>query len=382
MAYIKIKFRFWSIQPVFHIYDFHYYLSRPGIIHDDLPIKNRYCNFSDIETVKYESLSILKIDQFTRFIRKHFLRNQENKFLPKKQNILPYFEGHNSQSFFSFYTEPEIFTDKKTGELINSYRMISVMTSRPLHISLYERKRNITNFDVYYVDYLCVDKEKRKAGIAPQIIQTHHYNQRHANKEIQVSLFKREGELTGIVPLCIYKTYGYNLDYWVKPTEFDATISLVECGTTNIHYYLDFLRENTNRFDLFIAPEISNILELIKTKNIFIYMLLREDTIQAIYLFKKSCTEMRKGKEAITLFASINILKKKQTDIFIQGFVLSLFKICERFSAFKYVLIEEVSDNYLVLNELKNSEFNNPTAYFFYNYRCHTINAKRSLIIC
>ena len=33
----KVKFRFWSIQPVFHFYNLYYWFSPPGIIQHDIP---------------------------------------------------------------------------------------------------------------------------------------------------------------------------------------------------------------------------------------------------------------------------------------------------------------------------------------------------------
>ena len=43
--YIKIKYRFWTLQPVYHVYDFHYFFYRYGVIMKELPEKNKYCNF-------------------------------------------------------------------------------------------------------------------------------------------------------------------------------------------------------------------------------------------------------------------------------------------------------------------------------------------------
>ena len=43
-AFIKIKFRFWSIQPVFHFYNLWYWMFPPGIIDQSIPEKNKYTN--------------------------------------------------------------------------------------------------------------------------------------------------------------------------------------------------------------------------------------------------------------------------------------------------------------------------------------------------
>ena len=43
--YIKLKYPFWSSQPVFHMYDFYYWFFSPGYINKDLPEKNKFTNF-------------------------------------------------------------------------------------------------------------------------------------------------------------------------------------------------------------------------------------------------------------------------------------------------------------------------------------------------
>jgi ribosomal protein S18 acetylase RimI-like enzyme len=83
------------------------------------------------------------------------------------------------------------FNQLRSGgfSLIEDKKIIGIMTSRPIHIAINNNDKD-AKFDAYYVDYLCVDKMFRKKGIAPQIIQTHEYNQRHLNKNIVVSLFR------------------------------------------------------------------------------------------------------------------------------------------------------------------------------------------------
>jgi len=325
------------------------------------------------------------MDKFVKFTRKNYLQNKDNKFVPEKANIMPYFEGHNASSFFTLYYEPDILIESKKGTTVTDKRLISVITARPLHVSF---KNGTPSFDTYYVDYLCVDKLKRKSGVAPQMIQTHHYNQRHMNRNIHVSLFKREGELTGIVPICLYKTYAFSMARWSSPPVFAATISLIECGKTNIHHLVDFLNQpaiSKKKFDIMIIPEISSILELIKTNNIYIYLLIIDDNIEAAYFFKKSCTHIKIDQEALILFASVNSLEKKLDDIFVHGYKVALYKICERFSNYKYAVIEDIADNHLILNDLlirSKPDFINPTAYFFYNYIFHTTPSSRAFIVC
>jgi hypothetical protein len=224
----------------------------------------------------------------------------------------------------------------------------------------------------------------RKKGIAPQIIQTHHYNQRHHNRQIVISLFKREDELTGIVPLCVYNTYGFDMVGWNKPLDLMPQITLVECGKSNIHHLWDFMRENlASKFDICIQCEISNVMELIRSRNIYIYMIIEDGEVKSAYFYRKTCTFIREKCEALCCFASINCFSKKETDIFIHGYKVALWKICEQ-AGFKFAVVEEMSDNYLVVDALKmrtKPEIISPTAYFFYNFAYHTFQPNKTFIM-
>jgi predicted GNAT family acetyltransferase len=252
------------------------------------------------------------------------------------------------------------------------------MTSRPLHVTIHNR--DDASFDVYYVDHLCVDTMYRKRGIASQIIQTHHYNQRHHNRKIAVSLFKREDVLTGIVPLCVYSTYGFDMETWRKPIDLVSYIALVECGKTNIHILLDFLQEQTSWFDICIIPEVSNIVNLIATKNIFIYMIVIDNKVKCAYFFRKLCTFIRDKCEAIGCFASIN---NYDNDVFIHGYKVALWNICEK-EGCSFAVVENISHNHILINNLKiktKPSIESPTAYFFYNFAYHTFSSQRTLIL-
>lgn len=379
--YIRIKYGFWVIQPVFHVYDVNYMFNPPGIIQHSLPDKNKYTNFKDIDTIVFSELTSIQKTRFANLIRENYLQNKDNIFSPQLENIVPYFIGYNDKSFISFYYKDENMIDLKKGNMITDRKIISAITSRPLNVLINNDKNNKnTNFRVYYVDYLCVDKLYRKKGIAPQIIQTHNYNQRYLNKNIVVSLFKREDELTGIVPLCVYSTYGFQVDKWTKPAELSGEYKLLEINSTNFRFVYDFIRVNNSKFDIVINTDVANILELIKTKNIFVYAILCDEKIICCYFYRKSCVQIEKGLEVLSCFASICDCEE---NIFIQGFKISFWKIsAENF--FGFCGIENVSNNNIIINNiiLKTKPLIvSPTAYFFYNFAYPTFNSEKVLII-
>lgn len=377
--YIRLKYGFWFLQPVFHIYDYSYYFKPPGIIEDLLPKKNKYTNFKNIDTIIFSNLTSIQKQRFINLIKSHYLQNKDNVFSPFSNNIIPYFTSHNDNSFVSFYYDDNMIVDIKNGNVINDKKIIGSMTSRPINIKI-NNSDNDAKFMAYYVDYLCVDCDHRKKGIAPQLIQTHHYNQRYNNKKIVVSLFKREDELTGIVPLCVYSTYGFPVDKWSKPNDLYNEYKLLEINSQNFRFLYDFILSNYDKFDIIINTEITNILELIKTKNIFIYALICDEIIQCCYFFRKSCVQIEKGLEVLSCFASICNCDE---NIFIQGFKISFWKIAAE-NNFGFSAIENISHNDIIINNIMLKTIPiiiSPTAYFFYNFAYPTFKSSNVLIV-
>jgi len=381
MAIIKIKFKFWALQPVFHIYDIRYMFFPPGIISHELPIENKYCNFKNIETITYNKISDLKMTKCSNFIRRHYLQNNENVFLPKKENIIPYFLYHKHVSIFSFYTETINILEQKTGDIIQDSKLIGIMTTRPINIKINNANVSDANFVAYYVDYLCVDKLYRKKGIAPEIIQTHHYTQRRINKNVVVSLFKRDGQLTGIVPLCVYNTYGFSVNKWGKPKNIDGMYKLLEITPQNFHLLLDFIKSNSHKFDIIINSDIPNLVELLKTNNIFIYVILYEDQMKGAYFYRKTCVFIEKNMEILSCFASINDCEDQT--VFIQGFKCSFWTIADK-NYFGFATVENISHNDIIIKHLlirNHPKIISPTAYFFYNFAYYTFKPQNVLFI-
>jgi len=383
IMYFRIKYGFWISQPVFHCYDICYMFFPRGIINDELPEINKYTNLINIKTTIYSEISELKITQFLNFIKLNYLRNGDNMFIPKKESLTCYFKGHMFPSFFSFYTEDYLIQDLNNNTTITEDKIIGLMTSRPLHVTInnINKKQKIKNtFYVYYADYLCVDMNYRKKGIAPQIIQTHEYNQRHKNPNICVSLFKREDELTGIMPLCIYKTYGFPVFKWRKPHELSAIYSIIEISKQNMYLLIEFINEN--KFDIIIMPEVSNLLELINTKNLFVYVIIFNDRICSAYFFKKSCTFVEKDMEVLNCIASINngVL---DNNIFIHGFKIIFWNISEKYN-FGFSAIEDISYNNIIIENIllkTKPQIISPCAYFFYNFAYPTFKADKTFIL-
>jgi hypothetical protein len=380
--FVRLKYKFWALQPVFHFYDVYYWFINVGVIRKELPEKNKYVSLKKIKTFEYEKIDELTKKQIVTLIKLNYFRNNDNKYDPKEENIIPYFVGHNTKTFWSYFVEPELLIDNKTGKTIEENKIIGVMTSRPLHVKINSSRKD-SEFDIYYVDYLCVNKNWRKKNIAPQLIQTHEYNQSHNNKKICVSLFKREEELTGIIPLTVYKTYCFNMKNWGPPEQLNAKITILTGDKQNMYYLYNFINEVKNNWDIVIYPEISNVIELVSTNNLFVKMLVIDGNIEAVYIFRKTCTYIEKDKEILSCIASVNgsVLTREE---FIKGFKVSLWSIIKDHSNFRYLTIEDISDNMCIINNIcirTHPMVISPMAYFFYNFAYSPFKSEKSLII-
>lgn len=365
-SYIKIKYQFWNIQPVFHYYNIFYWLSTNKIINLELPSINKYCNLREIQTYKYTDLTTIDKQYIVNFLKKYFLRTNEVNYLPDIETFESNFENHIYPSFISIYSKDTTLFDYSKNNTIDFKEIISVMTTRPLYITLYKN-----NFSVYYVDHLCVHHAYRKKGIAPQIIQTHELNQRHQNKNIKVSLFKREGEINGIVPLVFYYTYGYKKISVYKI--HDSSITALDINETSLNKFLDFFKINKGYFDCSITPHLSNLISLIKSKSIFIYILKQNETILCSYIFKNNDT-LYNNKKNVECISSINGITNDKNNLFYKGFTLAYYSISKKIKS-KTLLIENVSHNNQIIQQIKDKCFlYSPTAFFLYNYVARTVN--------
>ena len=96
----KIKFQFWSRQPVFHIHNLKYWLIPPGIIQHHKPEKDKFYEIN-VKFIEMYNLNAQKKALITKFIGSHYMPHKYEKYVPTKKSIISYFNGHNNKSYLS-----------------------------------------------------------------------------------------------------------------------------------------------------------------------------------------------------------------------------------------------------------------------------------------
>jgi hypothetical protein len=162
---------------------------------------------------------------------------------------------------------------------------------------------------------------------------------------------------------------------WTKPQSLPSVdgIRLIDITIQNMNILWDFLKEvedEKNRiFDISIKQDVGNMIELVKTNNIFIKVILSNTSkVCAAYFFRKSCVLIEDTLEILTCYASI---KSSVADkLFIHGFKIGFWDIAAKYS-FGYAAVENLSHNHIIIEDLVRKtrpSVINPCAYFFYNF--------------
>lgn len=370
-AFIKIKFHFWSIQPVFHIYDLYYWIRPNQIVEPALPEINKYVNLIDIKTKKVEDLTDLETSRFCSFLKSFYLRTKHTNYVPEPRHVMEYLKGSNHPSFVSMYKTPKLLFDAEGA--IADDELSSVISARPLHVTL----KNQRTFPTYYVDNLCVNPAMRKQGVAPKAIQTLYYDIRRGNKKINTCLFKREGEMTAIVPLTTFRCKGYKLNHIIETPLPHASMQVIEITKQNLTLLADFIAQRRPHLDCAIVPDITSIANIIKSGNIAVYGIIENGKLISVYLLRDAASEYD-GKRAMEAVSSLNACHHQ--DIFISGFTTAIHRAAKKWKC-DLVLVDGLGGNGLLTKSLGAEPFLvSPSAFFLYNYATFTVPPEKCFI--
>lgn len=218
--YTRLRYPFWSRQPVYHSWDVKYWIGSGTVIKLNLPIVNRYVNLETVETRKANTLSEIQKNQVLELVRSNYLRTDLINYKPTKTDFFAYLMS--DQSYVSTWSD-----DKLKG----------VLTCRSLEAAL--PSHGVCK--IGYVDNLTVMKGFRKKGIAPELIQTYLYHNANSKGSYDVHIFKREGQHNiPIVPLVEYETWYYYSYQLSKPSKNISQCGVNELASIHSHLQTDF----------------------------------------------------------------------------------------------------------------------------------------------
>jgi hypothetical protein len=381
--YIKIRFPFWNLQPVFHTYDYwRYFYWTPFIIYKYLPIKTKYCDFDQVKTIPYLECSQKDKTDTINLLQCYYLKSDRILHTVNTEYLHHYMTGYNEPTYISLYKDKHYSTTDISGNttIIVSETPIGCIVSRPANVFFRPTlKEDIyTKSPIYYMDFLCVHRDKDIKTISRKLLQTHEYNQRKKNPSVLVTLIKKEVDLfAGVIPCVSFDTttfYLRNINFPPTPPHFQIVRVLKE----NLDLLANFLYIQTHAdfkfdscfFDLCVIPDLGSLLSLIKAELLYVYCMKRDDQIYGIYFIKDLKTQFE-DVEGETLHCIASVSNSNNPGVFYLGFLHSLQHIIKDKKTYKMLLFEGIGHNLLLLDSWQQKHtpiFKTATAYYLFNY--------------
>ncbi len=370
--YVKVKYKFWSIQPVFQVYNLKYWLWPPGIIQHKMPPKTKYYNWR-IEFDTFANTSTEKKELFYFLIKTHYLNEKKAKYNPPKTGVLEYFKSHTNSCYLSLYFE--YYPTPKASDIEFNKKLIACMTSRRLKGHIYNNELTVS-----YVDFLCVHSKKRKQGFAPKQIYTHYYKAREKNTS-PIMMFKREGNVNFLTPLTVYYAYAFSTKIWNRANfQLPNNISCYLVTTQNFELLVHYMKEVKSHFSLFVMPDFSHLKNLIQHSLIIPCVLMDKSQVCGVYFYRNPYTSYG-GEESIECLGSY--CSKGYEEIFLESFQNTIVLIQKKYK-FSIIIIENISYNTKLIKAIMDKDIPKwkcPMAYYFYNFAYRPFYSPNVLII-
>lgn len=379
---IKIKYPFWNTQPVFHYYDYWRYLYRePFAIYRYVPLKTKFCDFEQVFTFPYLECSRKQKQQLLNLIQCYYLPSDHIIHNTTEADLNIALTGFQEPSYVSFYYEKVKVSDPGTVSLQDyNEEPIGCITTIPVNMFFLPTLREPEYIEkkLYFVNSLVVNRNRDQQKINRSLLQTHEYNQRVMNPTIQSTIIKKEVDLLdGVIPCVELDTTTFYIKE-VKFPSLPANNVVTEINNDNFVLLDDSLkhmlnintRSRTYNFNMIILSDITNVYNLIKTEQLFVYILRVEQQVLGLYFFKDTKLQHEK-LDGNTLHFIGSIMNNNNPQVFYTGFLFALKNMLKKKKNYKVLVFDSISHNDIVLSQW--SQYNNPisitkTGYYLFNY--------------
>tara|TARA_B110000858_G_C17778631_1_gene463559 strand:- start:159 stop:1454 length:1296 start_codon:yes stop_codon:yes gene_type:complete len=412
--YIKLRYPFWNMQPVFHSYDFwRYFINIPFIIQNGIPIKTKYVD-TKVNTRTFLDISEKDVSKLTDLLQCYYISSDKMLTLTNASDIRIELTGQSHPSFVSFYEdysyqksenqygEMDVLHTKQNprdsmNTIITTINQIGCMTSRAIRLFIIDKNKEMHPFYAYYWDHICLHRDFQEKHLTRNIIQSHERYQRIYNPDVSISLFKKEIHLCeGIVPVVKYSFYTFELNK-IKSPPLDKQFYITRIVQENSDLLSDLLygivhkETNNDQFGFCAFPEINVLDNLIKNNLMYIYVLRKHKHPYAYFFFRNTRTSYDTVEEGNVLECIGSIMNmqgnvQETQSTFFAAFLAALFDIQENIqTTFKFLVLNEISHNHILLERWKWKYppiFVNDAAYYLYNAVCPRMTEpKRCLIL-
>lgn len=379
--YIKLRYPFWNVQPVYHTYDIWRKLYKtPFQIQRYYPLKTRFYKNENVKTISHIDIKDSEISKCIDLLQTSYISSDKVLFTISENILRKWLSGTDCTPFLSFYND-KTYEITENSEIIEKYIPIGCMFSKPIYLYLLNKEKiNIYNqLSCYYWDYICIHREHKSKNYSRNLIQTHEYNQRMKCTTTPISLFKKEINFCeGIVPWIQFNTYTYylrNIHIDPLPPHFVYIKILHENKDILINFLAGLSSPNISKiFEIICTSSVSNLIEMTQSFQLYIYCLKYREHIYGMYFFKDENVLYEDIENGNTLHLIGSINNSNSFDVFYGGYMHALRDIIKenkKRKRFQMIMIDANSHNSFILqkwNQKFSTILETPTAYYLYNY--------------
>ena len=349
--YVKYRHPFWYSQPVAHYFNI---LLDRGYITNTIPKTNNNVEIIDINSKELliSSIELLNTN-YIPVIVKNLKYQLTLEYLNFTLNV-PY------KIPLSIKNKLKIGIKKKN-------KLIGLITSRPINIQLYENR-----IPIFYVDYLCIDKEYRKQHLVQQLI-LEMANRGFVN-EFKSFIFRKEMNPLPFSYIANYNTYILDLttirkipnSSWIKLNSSTDDSIIEQC-------YRFYLLES-KKFKLKQIYTIDEFQYYIVSNNFIesYYLLTTSGEIDVLIVLFNNQYRLNNCK-TLELYLYLKRDKRKNLEI--------LDKLLGNIEQYRYLYINDIGDNSDLINKyIDEIEYSNKNYIHLYNYYDYRINNRDILL--
>ena len=294
IIYIRIRYPFWSTQPIFHSYDYLRFLTTTPYEINSQVYAKAFKKDNNIKSFRFLDMDDSDFDKIIDLLQCHSVESSQMLSFVDKPTMTISHTGQFFPSYVSVYQKDQYdVTHDINGvmSIVNTPRIIGCMTGRTLNMFILDKRGILHEKNGYYWDNICVHRENTKENIGRKLIQAHDTHQRTNTQNISISLFKKEVDLCeGVIPLVEYPVHTFTLSK-IKRPPLPAPYSVSRMYNTSVEPFYNLLylisHSDTARNTAFIAfPDISILDNMVQNNILLVYGLSYGNHIRCVYVFK------------------------------------------------------------------------------------------------
>ena len=398
LNYLKIRFPYWSRQPVNFKHNIINIFKKHRVIEKDITIINRFWEYN----IKCKEWGLLD-----SALKKELSDAISKKFYLDSEVIDSYFTGHNYKCYCSYLKHYEklygcicskpvicyfnqnkvfgVFGKNKKSKLMANYFCFhyfidDVSKEKLAHthaINIYNNKGGLVSIfkkDKIIKDTVSVYGEDSD-NISNNSLFFHRTLNKYFSKDVSNNGISKSNELP-IKHIVSYKKYCFNTFNWTKATNFGtAHYSLISLSKQTSQKFYNIFRSSFDKFHFVSFSNIGSLVSMCESGEYSINMLFYKNIPKGYLIFKKTTID---GKNIVELVGSF-VINDVENKFFTLAALISYEKLGGNF-----LIIGGINYNISICNDILKWYVPNKiinTKYYFYNYIGETYKSSKCMIV-